>query len=55
MALFTSHFDLGIAVGAIGIGLIASSVEYSELFKVTTLILVLGTLIFAALSLKLKN
>tara|TARA_B100001964_G_C14260970_1_gene615488 strand:+ start:3226 stop:4383 length:1158 start_codon:yes stop_codon:yes gene_type:complete len=55
MAIFTSHFDLGIAVGAIGIGLIASSVEYSGLFKVTTLILVLGTLIFATLSLKLKN
>jgi len=50
MAVFTSNFDLGIAVGSMGLGLAADSLGYPRLFQLTALILFMGIVVFATLS-----
>jgi len=50
MAVFTSNFDLGIAVGSMGLGLAATSLGYPGLFRLTAVILFMGVIVFAALS-----
>lgn len=50
MAVFTSNFDLGIAVGSMGLGLAANSLGYPGLFRLTAVVLFMGVIVFAALS-----